>query len=60
MLDKNAKIYIAGHRGLVGSAIWKNLQEKGYTNLVGKTHKELDLLDGVAAPVSTRVTPSSR
>lgn len=44
MLDKNAKIYIAGHRGLVGSAIWKNLQEKGYTNLVGKTHKELDLL----------------
>ena len=48
MLDKNAKIYIAGHRGLVGSAIWKNLQEKGYTNLVGRTHKELDLLDGVA------------
>lgn len=48
MLDKNAKIYIAGHRGLVGSAIWKNLQEKGYTNLIGKTHKELDLLDGVA------------
>ena len=34
-MDKNAKIYIAGHRGLVGSAIWKNLQEKGYTNLVG-------------------------
>lgn len=48
MLHKNAKIYVAGHRGLVGSAIWKNLQEKGYTNLVGKTHKELDLLDGVA------------
>ena len=48
MLHKNAKIYIAGHRGLVGSAIWKNLQEKGYTNLVGRTHKELDLLDGVA------------
>lgn len=47
-LDKNAKIYVAGHRGLVGSAIWKNLQEKGYTNLVGKTHKELDLLDGIA------------
>ena len=45
---KNAKIYIAGHHGLVGSAIWKNLQEKGYTNLIGKTHKELDLLDGVA------------
>ena len=48
MLHKNAKIYIAGHRGLVGSAIWKNLLEKGYTNLVGRTHKELDLLDGVA------------
>lgn len=44
-MDKNAKIYVAGHHGLVGSAIWKNLQEKGYTNLVGRTHKELDLLD---------------
>ena len=38
MLDKNAKIYVAGHRGLVGSAIWKNLEEKGSTNLIGKTH----------------------
>ena len=47
-MEKNAKIYVAGHRGLVGSAIWKNLEEKGYTNLVGRTHKELDLLDGVA------------
>lgn len=47
-MDKNAKIYIAGHRGLVGSAIWKNLQDKGFTNLIGRTHKELDLLDGVA------------
>lgn len=47
-MDKNAKIYIAGHRGLVGSAIRKNLQDKGYTNLIGRTHKELDLLDGVA------------
>ena len=47
-LDKNAKIYVAGHRGLVGSAIWKNLQDKGYTNLIGKTHKELDLLDAVS------------
>ena len=47
-MEKNAKIYIAGHRGLVGSAIWKNLQDKGYTNLIGRTHKELDLLDGVA------------
>lgn len=48
MLDKNAKIYVAGHRGLVGSAIWENLQDKGYTNLIGKTHKELDLLDAVS------------
>ena len=48
MLDKNAKIYVAGHRGLVGSAIWKNLQDKGYTNLIGKTHKEVDLLDAIA------------
>lgn len=47
-MEKNAKIYVAGHHGLVGSAIWKNLQEKGYTNLVGKTHGELDLLDAVA------------
>ena len=41
----NAKIYIAGHRGLVGSAIWKNLLKKGYTSLVGRTSKELNLLD---------------
>ena len=44
-LDKNAKIYVAGHRGLVGSAIWNNLTQRGYTNLVGRTHKELDLTD---------------
>ncbi len=48
MIAKDAKIYIAGHRGLVGSAIYKNLQEKGYTNLVGRTHRELDLLDAAA------------
>lgn len=47
-MNKQAKIYIAGHRGLVGSAIWKNLQAKGFTNLIGKTHQELDLLDSVA------------
>lgn len=45
MLDKNTKIYIAGHRGLVGSAIWKNLENRGYHNLVGRTHAELDLAD---------------
>lgn len=43
MLDKNSKIYIAGHNGLVGSAIWNNLKQRGYTNLVGRSHKELDL-----------------
>ena len=36
MLEKNAKIFIAGHRGLVGSAIWNNLRQRGYTNLVGR------------------------
>ena len=41
----DAKIYIAGHRGLVGSAIVNNLKAKGYTNVIGKTHNELDLLD---------------
>ena len=48
MMDKNAKIYIAGHRGLVGSAIWRNLEGKGYTNLVGRSHDQLNLLDGAA------------
>ncbi|MBQ4292588.1 MAG: GDP-L-fucose synthase [Muribaculaceae bacterium] len=47
-INKDAKIYVAGHRGLVGSAIWGNLVSKGYTNLVGRTHSELDLLDGEA------------
>ena len=47
-MDKNTKIYVAGHHGLVGSAIWNNLQGRGYTNLVGRSHKELDLLDGAA------------
>lgn len=48
MLDINSKIYIAGHRGLVGSAIWENLIRRGYTNLVGRTHSELDLTDQIA------------
>ena len=48
MINKSSKIYLAGHRGLVGSAIFKNLQEKGYTNVIGRTHSELDLLDSVA------------
>lgn len=43
MQYKNSKIYIAGHRGMVGSAIWRALEGKGYTNLVGASSKELDL-----------------
>lgn len=42
-MEKTDKIYVAGHRGLVGSAIVRNLQSKGYTNIIGRTHKELDL-----------------
>jgi GDP-L-fucose synthase len=48
MLTKESKIYVAGHRGLVGSAIWNNLLKRGYTNLVGRTHRELDLTDQLA------------
>ena len=48
MLAKDSKIYIAGHRGLVGSAIWNNLKSRGYTNLIGRTHAELDLTDQYA------------
>jgi GDP-L-fucose synthase len=43
MIDKNAAIYIAGHRGMVGSAIWRTLHAKGYHNLIGTTSKEVDL-----------------
>ncbi len=48
MLNKDSKIYIAGHHGLVGSAIWNNLLQRGYTNLVGRSHTELDLTDQYA------------
>ena len=44
-MNKNAKIYLAGHRGLVGSAIKNNLKNKGFTNIIYRTHKELDLID---------------
>ncbi len=49
-MNLDSKIYIAGHRGLVGSAIWKQLKSKGYTNLIGKTSSELNLMDAVATP----------
>ena len=48
MLEKTSKIYVAGHNGLVGSAIWNNLKKRGYNNLVGRTHRELDLTDQIA------------
>ncbi|MEI7424259.1 MAG: GDP-L-fucose synthase [Prolixibacteraceae bacterium] len=44
-MEKNDKIYVAGHTGLVGSALWKNLLSKGYTNLCGRTINEMDLMD---------------
>ena len=47
-MNKDSKIYVAGHHGLVGSAIWNNLLQRGYKNLVGRSHKELDLSDQVA------------
>ncbi|MEQ3163002.1 GDP-L-fucose synthase [Parabacteroides goldsteinii] len=47
-MNKDSKIFVAGHRGLVGSAILKNLQQKGYTNFVLRTHAELDLTDQCA------------
>ena len=48
LLNKDSTIYVAGHNGLVGSAIWNNLKSRGYENLVGRTHSELDLTDQLA------------
>ena len=70
-MDKDTKIYVAGHRGLVGSAIMANLKRRGFTNVIGRTHAELDLLDPVAvreffdkekpeAVVLARISRSSR
>ena len=47
-MNKDSKIYVAGHRGLVGSAIFANLKKRGYSNVVGRTHSQLDLLDSAA------------
>jgi GDP-L-fucose synthase len=44
-LDRSARVYVAGHRGLVGSAVWRHLQARGFTDLVGRTSAELDLRD---------------
>ena len=43
MMDKNAKIYVAGHKGMVGSAIVRELQKEGYNNIITRSHAELDL-----------------
>ena len=48
MLKKDSKIFVAGHRGLVGSAIWNNLKSRGYNNLIGRSHAELDLTEQLA------------
>ena len=48
VIAREARIYVAGHRGLVGSAIWRELQQRGFTSLIGRTHAELDLLDMAA------------
>ncbi|MHB1306124.1 MAG: GDP-L-fucose synthase [Limisphaerales bacterium] len=47
-MSSNARIYVAGHRGLVGSAIWRELERQGCTHLIGRTHAEVDLLDQAA------------
>src|SRR5664280_2417280 len=47
-MNPTSKIYVAGHRGMVGSAIWRALQRQGFTNLIGRTRAELDLLDTAA------------
>ncbi len=48
-MTSTSKIYVAGHRGMVGSAIWRALERQGFTNLIGRTRAELDLLDPTAA-----------
>ncbi len=50
-LARDARIYVAGHRGLVGSAIWRELQRRGFSRLIGRTHAELDLLDAAAVQI---------
>ena len=50
-MNLDAKIYVAGHRGLVGSAIVRNLEDKGYKNIIYRTHKELDLTNQEAVRI---------
>ena len=48
LMNENSRIYVAGHRGLVGSAIWRALERRRFKNLIGRTRQEVNLLDGVA------------
>ena len=48
MMKQSSRIYIAGHRGLVGSAIWRELAQRGFTQLIGRTHAELELREASA------------
>ena len=48
MMKKDPRIYVAGHRGMVGSAIGRELTRQGFTQVIGRTHAELDLMDAVA------------
>jgi len=50
-MNKQAKIYVAGHRGLVGSSLVRQLKEQGYTNLILRTHAELDLTNQSAVEI---------
>ena len=47
-MKSNSRIYVAGHRGLVGSAIIRSLKQRGFENLITRTHAELELMDAVA------------
>ena len=53
-MDKNARIYVAGHRGLVGSALMRNLEARGYTNFVTRTHAQLDLTSQAEVEAAAR------
>src|SRR5260221_9700902 len=48
LMNENSRIYVAGHNGLVGSAIWRELQRQGFKNLIGRRQKEVNLLDAAA------------
>ena len=59
-MNKATKIYIAGHLGMVGSAVWRALESKGYTNLIGKTFEDLDLKFSKSILDYIKITSSSK